>query len=77
MTVKDIEKMEAIHRQNIALAEQGLKECAKWRSELRGGTPRVQNQQKKKQIDEAVANAVAKQRLRFQAQISKSAQNRN
>lgn len=61
MTIKDIEAIEDSYRQTIAVAEAGLKKCAKWREGLTTGTRKAPQRNSKisaedqKKIDKMMA----------------------
>lgn len=71
MTLQDIQYLEDSYRQTIAVAEAGLKKCAKWREGLTTGTrkaPQINSKisaEDQKRID----LMMAKRRKRFEEKI--------
>jgi len=61
MTIQDIQYLEDSYRQTIAVAEAGLKKCAKWREGLTTGTRKASQRNSKisaedqKKIDKMMA----------------------
>lgn len=71
MTIKQIEEMEELYRQSLAVAEAGLKKCAKWREGLTTGTrkapqrnPKISPEDQKK-IDKMMAKRKADFRKKY------------
>lgn len=67
MTIKQIEEMEELYRQSLAVAEAGLKKCAKWREGLTNGTrkaPKI-SQADQRKIDLIIARQRANFRKKY------------